>query len=79
MNFPSPPVWTELALCAEIGNDDWFPESGSGADFVKAACLRCGVSQQCLDYALSNDERYGIWGGLTYLERSRLRGGNDAA
>jgi hypothetical protein len=26
-----------------------------------------------LEYALANSERYGIWGGLTERERTRLR------
>jgi WhiB family redox-sensing transcriptional regulator len=27
----------------------------------------------CLDYALSNDERFGVWGGLSEKERLGLR------
>ncbi|MFP3589446.1 WhiB family transcriptional regulator, partial [Paraburkholderia sp. SIMBA_055] len=28
---------------------------------------------QCLEYALANDERFGIWGGLSERERRRLK------
>jgi WhiB family redox-sensing transcriptional regulator len=31
------------------------------------------VKAQCLEYALANDERFGIWGGLSERERRRLR------
>jgi WhiB family transcriptional regulator, redox-sensing transcriptional regulator len=27
----------------------------------------------CLEFALANDERFGIWGGLSERERRRLR------
>jgi WhiB family redox-sensing transcriptional regulator len=31
------------------------------------------VQAECLEYALANDERFGIWGGLDERERRRLR------
>jgi WhiB family redox-sensing transcriptional regulator len=31
------------------------------------------VKAQCLEYALKNDERFGIWGGLSERERRKLR------
>ncbi|MBU3751599.1 MAG: WhiB family transcriptional regulator, partial [Mycobacterium sp.] len=38
-------------------------------------CLGCEVRDACLDYALANDERFGIWGGLSERERRRLKRG----
>jgi WhiB family redox-sensing transcriptional regulator len=35
-------------------------------------CQRCDVRQDCLDFALTHDERDGIWGGLTSKERKKL-------
>lgn len=40
---------------------------------AKAVCASCTVRAQCLDQALERGERYGIWGGLTDLERRHLR------
>ena len=31
------------------------------------------VRQDCLEYALENDERFGIWGGLSERERRKLK------
>jgi WhiB family redox-sensing transcriptional regulator len=31
------------------------------------------VRLDCLEYALSNGEKFGIWGGLSERERRRLR------
>ncbi|MFT6292697.1 MAG: WhiB family redox-sensing transcriptional regulator [Ilumatobacter sp.] len=36
---------------------------------AKAVCANCPVAADCLQNAIANDERYGIWGGLTYRER----------
>jgi WhiB family redox-sensing transcriptional regulator len=29
----------------------------------------CAVRRECLEYALTTKEPYGIWGGLTEVER----------
>jgi WhiB family redox-sensing transcriptional regulator len=31
------------------------------------------VRNECLEYALVNGEKFGIWGGLSERERRRLR------
>lgn len=80
--FPAPPAWTNDALCAQIGGDEWYPEPGGlgqrKASIARATCAACPVRIKCLDYALANDERWGIWGGLFYSERAAL-GGSDVA
>lgn len=36
---------------------------------AKKLCGRCPVKQDCFNYALDNDLRKGLWGGLTEVER----------
>jgi WhiB family redox-sensing transcriptional regulator len=36
-------------------------------------CRGCVVRNECLEYALVNGEKFGIWGGLSERERRRLR------
>lgn len=40
---------------------------------AKAVCGECEVRVACLTEALSSDERFGIWGGLTERERRTAR------
>jgi WhiB family redox-sensing transcriptional regulator len=71
-----PERWTEHAVCAQVGADFWHPERGGITDSVRAAkkvCMGCPVKQECLDYALRRDERFGVWGGLTAQQRRRLK------
>ncbi|WP_312180118.1 WhiB family transcriptional regulator [Arthrobacter sp.] len=65
--------WQADALCAQTDPEAFFPEKGGSTRDAKKVCAACNVRSQCLEYALSNDERFGIWGGLSERERRRLR------
>jgi WhiB family transcriptional regulator, redox-sensing transcriptional regulator len=66
-------VWMDRALCAETDPEAFFPEKGGSTRDAKLVCRSCEVRAECLEYALANDERFGIWGGLSERERRRLR------
>ena len=66
-------AWQADALCAETDPEAFFPEKGGSTREAKKICTGCEVKAECLEYALSNDERFGIWGGLSERERRRLR------
>lgn len=66
--------WEEQARCRQVDGELFFPEHGNDtADEAKAVCRHCDVKQECLEYALGHDERFGIWGGLTARERRKLK------
>ena len=65
--------WQENALCAQTDPEAFFPEKGGSTREAKKVCLSCEVRQECLEYAMTNDERFGIWGGLSERERRKLR------
>lgn len=67
--------WQERALCAQTDPEAFFPEKGGSTREAKRICLGCDVRDACLEYALANDERFGIWGGLSERERRRLKRG----
>jgi WhiB family redox-sensing transcriptional regulator len=65
--------WQERALCAQTDPEAFFPEKGGSTREAKRICESCEVRAQCLEYALDNDERFGIWGGYSERERRRLK------
>ncbi len=65
--------WQERALCAQTDPEAFFPEKGGSTREAKKVCVGCEVRAECLDYALHNDERFGIWGGLSERERRKLK------
>ncbi|MFI7407861.1 WhiB family transcriptional regulator [Streptomyces sp. NPDC049627] len=67
------PDWQAQALCAQTGADFFFPEPGSSVREAKRICGMCEMRSACLEYALNNDERFGVWGGLSEKERLELR------
>ena len=65
--------WQNLANCLGVDPDLFFPERGASTKEAKAVCRACVVREDCLEYALENSEKFGIWGGLSERERRRLR------
>jgi WhiB family redox-sensing transcriptional regulator len=74
----NPLSWQTDALCAQTDPEAIFPEKGGSTRDAKRICTGCAVRAQCLEYALDNDERFGIWGGLSERERRKLRRGRTA-
>jgi WhiB family redox-sensing transcriptional regulator len=65
--------WQDQALCAQTDPEAFFPEKGGSTREAKRVCRSCEVRAECLEYALENDERFGIWGGMSERERRRLK------
>lgn len=66
-------AWQSNALCAQTDPEAFFPEKGGSTRDAKRICSTCEVRGECLEYALQNDERFGIWGGLSERERRKLK------
>ncbi len=66
-------AWQDEANCLGVDPDLFFPERGASTREAKEVCRGCVVKDDCLEYALENGEKFGIWGGLSERERRRLR------
>lgn len=66
--------WQVRGLCTQVDPELFFPEKGGAAanKAAKQVCQRCEVREMCLQYALENDEKFGVWGGLSERERRKL-------
>lgn len=64
--------WVDEAACSPDNGDSFFAEARTDVATALLTCAACPVKNECLTFALSNDERYGIWGGTTPDQRRRL-------
>ena len=67
--------WQERALCAQTDPEALLPGEGWLDPRGQAHLLGLRGARRCLDYALADDERFGIGGGLSERERRRLKRG----
>ena len=65
--------WQDEANCLGVDPDLFFPERGASTREAKEVCKGCVVRAECLEYALANGEKFGIWGGMSERERRRIR------
>lgn len=72
-NDASAESWQLYANCLGVDPDLFFPERGASTKEAKQVCQGCVVREDCLEYALANGEKFGIWGGLSERERRRIR------
>lgn len=70
--------WRLMAACRDEDPELFFPDGTTGPASdqtrrAKAVCQSCRVSNQCLQWALDNNQDAGIWGGLSEEERRNIR------
>ena len=65
--------WQSRANCMGVDPELFFPERGASTREAKEVCRGCVVRTECLEYALANGEKFGIWGGLSERERRKVR------
>lgn len=73
-------AWADHGHCQEL--PDLFYNSEDEPKRVRRRkeaaatkiCAGCPVLAECREHAVANSELYGVWGGLTEIERHRLAG-----
>lgn len=71
-----PADWMGDAACRGMDPDLLFPikhgDSGREVEKARKVCRACPVTNDCLEYALNNREKYGVWGGMSVRERAEF-------
>ena len=65
--------WKSAGSCVGSDPNMFFPERGESTEEAKAVCEGCEIRVQCLEFALANGEKYGIWGGMSERQRRKIR------
>ena len=72
------PAKYEAPACASVGGDFWFPERDGGTSnttemlLAVSICKQCPHQAECAEWGIQN-ERFGIWGGVTERQRRFIR------
>jgi WhiB family redox-sensing transcriptional regulator len=76
--------WRQHAACRDVDPEVFFPVGVTGAAVAaiaaaKAICQDCAARAACLEFAVSTNQEYGIWGGASEEERRDIRRARRAA
>ncbi len=64
--------WRQRGACRGLDPGMFYPETDEESEVAKRVCEDCHVRVACLEFALSNREKQGVWGGCTERDRRRL-------
>ena len=70
---PNPKTWKDKANCYGSDTGVFYPSNDASVDVPKRVCGDCPVKVECLEFALSNNEVFGVWGGTSERERRRIK------
>ena len=70
--------WRDDATCRDLDPEIFFPIGVTGAaveqiEAAKQFCRACTSQQACLEFAITTNQEYGVWGATTEDERRVLR------
>lgn len=71
--WPDKPAWMAEAACRGVDPGLFYPERGASTRVPKSICADCPVKVTCLDYAIEQGERTGVWGGTSERQRRTIR------
>lgn len=61
-----------LGACRGLDASVFYPDNDEDAAIATQVCHECGVRRACLEFALKQREKTGVWGGATERERRRI-------
>jgi WhiB family redox-sensing transcriptional regulator len=67
------PEWQRYGACRGQVIETFVPNKGGNFTTAREICQRCAVRQECLDFAMADEDLAGMWGGTTAPERRAMR------
>jgi WhiB family redox-sensing transcriptional regulator len=70
--------WRQDAECRDLDPNLFFPVGVTGPAVeqiaaAKSICGSCPVRNECLEFAITTNQEFGVWGGTSEDERRVLR------
>lgn len=78
LRVPAPGNWEHAkcrGVCADSAYDPFFEDTDEALDFCNGESdgRVCPIREECLLFALTNNEKCGIWGGTSEICRRAIR------
>jgi len=69
------PDFDGTQICLQVDPEAFFPDTNDrlAIKMAKEICMGCHFRIPCLEYAVSNPDFIGIWGGTTPRQRQEIR------
>ncbi|MEA2023414.1 MAG: WhiB family transcriptional regulator [Actinomycetota bacterium] len=64
--------WAVFSACREADPSIFFAVTRDDERAALVVCSSCSVQEQCLEFALETNERFGVWGGTTERQRKKM-------
>lgn len=64
--------WAAKAMCKGTDPDKFFPERGGSTREARQICRSCPVCDECREFAVKKNEKYGVWGDTVEKERRAI-------
>lgn len=74
--IPPDPDWMLRAACRGSDTRVFFPEEKTNTGPARAVCAGCEVAEPCLEDALADEARVGVWGQTSARQRREIRFAN---
>jgi WhiB family transcriptional regulator, redox-sensing transcriptional regulator len=73
------PEWQRYGACRGESIEMFVPSRGGNFATARELCRRCAVRQECLDFAMADEDVVGMWGMTTAPERRAMRASRGVA
>ena len=67
------PFDASQGLCLDADPEVFFGDKIWDIEAAKKICQQCPIMEDCLEVALEDNIKYGVWGGATPEERVRFK------
>jgi WhiB family redox-sensing transcriptional regulator len=62
-------TWEDIGRCITNPEINMFPDRPVEVEIAKRFCVPCPARDDCLEFALTTRQNFGVWGGMSEDER----------
>lgn len=71
--------WWDSANCIGVDQELFYSSDKKLINRGEMFCRKCVVKDECLNHAITHNERFGTWGGVSEKDRNSARRARESA